>query len=185
VSARRNPTRSTEHTRVEIHPEPCSKSTPGHSARGYSKRGRCCKRRRQRVPTGRQVLVRVCFRSGRPRCGRAGDAGCCRASVPRGPFPKCRSPWRKTFPETSEVFLLQGDRRLFGNGPGGLLGIAEGRRLELTDSRGGNCRGHHIDRYSQGGFKWSSQRCCSSESVGDRRRLRQVSSSRVPREVGR
>jgi transposase InsO family protein len=43
---------------------------------------------------------------------------------------------------------------------------------------------HHSDQGCQGGFKWSSQRCCSSESVGDRRRLRQVSSSRVPCEVG-
>ncbi len=36
---------------------------------------------------------------------------------------------------------------------------------------------HHSDRGSQGGFRWSSQRCRVSRSVGDRRGLRQVSSS--------
>ena len=36
-----------------------------------------------------------------------------------------------------------------------------------------------------GGFKWSSQRCCVSENVGDRQELRQVSSSLRFFEVGR
>jgi putative transposase len=37
---------------------------------------------------------------------------------------------------------------------------------------------HHSDQGSQGGFKWSSQRGCLSENVGDRPEPRQVSSSR-------
>jgi len=35
---------------------------------------------------------------------------------------------------------------------------------------------HHSDRGVQGGFKWSSQRCCVLQNVGDRQELRQVSS---------
>jgi transposase InsO family protein len=43
---------------------------------------------------------------------------------------------------------------------------------------------HHSDRGVQARFKWSSQRCRVRETVGDRRGLRQVSSSRVSCEVG-
>ena len=38
-------------------------------------------------------------------------------------------------------------------------------------------RKSHCDRQLEGGFKWSLQRCCVSENVGDRQELRQVSSS--------